>query len=241
MLLTLLVLGHVLPPSANASDGVLEINQVCAEQTGCFPGDPAGFPVEITPSTPGRSFRLTSDLTNPSTSLNTIAITTGPISLDLAGFRVSGPASCTFGAFGVACANTGNGVLIAGLSAVGVSLHGGSVIGAPGASITLGALSAVTDVIVSSAGSDGITVGGGSRVERCTVADVLGNGIRADQSLVSDTMIYEPRLSGVVNANSTYLTAVRNVQVMRWGIPVFVPAFVNTLSTGTNLCNGSAC
>ena len=44
-----------------ASDGAVEINQACAENTGCFSGDTAGFPVTIDASA-GRSYRLTSDL-----------------------------------------------------------------------------------------------------------------------------------------------------------------------------------
>lgn len=35
---------------ASASDGVLEINQTCAIQTGCFAGDTAGLPVTISAS-----------------------------------------------------------------------------------------------------------------------------------------------------------------------------------------------
>lgn len=34
-------------PPAGATDGVLEINQTCATQTGCFAGDTAGLPVTI--------------------------------------------------------------------------------------------------------------------------------------------------------------------------------------------------
>ncbi len=33
---------------AHAVDGVLEINQACAVNAGCFAGDTAGFPVTIT-------------------------------------------------------------------------------------------------------------------------------------------------------------------------------------------------
>jgi hypothetical protein len=49
LLLTLLLLLALVPP-ALAVDGVLEINQTCAEQTGCFTGDAAGFPVTISAS-----------------------------------------------------------------------------------------------------------------------------------------------------------------------------------------------
>ena len=47
---------------ALAVDGVLEINQTCAVLTGCFAGDAPGFPVTMDSTTPGKSFRLTSDL-----------------------------------------------------------------------------------------------------------------------------------------------------------------------------------
>ena len=36
-----------LAPMAYAVDGVLEINQTCAVNTGCFAGDAAAFPVTI--------------------------------------------------------------------------------------------------------------------------------------------------------------------------------------------------
>ena len=38
---------------AFADEGVLEINQVCAVNTGCFVGDSAGFPVTIMDSAMG--------------------------------------------------------------------------------------------------------------------------------------------------------------------------------------------
>jgi hypothetical protein len=57
---------------ALASDGVLEINHSCATAAGgCFPGDTAGYPVQITQ--PG-SYRLTSNLAVPA-STNGIEVT----------------------------------------------------------------------------------------------------------------------------------------------------------------------
>ena len=58
----MLLLLFALATPALASDGVLEINQTCAVQTGCFPGDTAGFPVKITAS---GSYRLTGNLVVP--------------------------------------------------------------------------------------------------------------------------------------------------------------------------------
>ena len=70
---------------ANASDGVLEINQTCAVQTGCFPGDTAGFPVTITEAD-RRSYRLTSDLVVPLPSNTGIYLHISSATLDLGGF-----------------------------------------------------------------------------------------------------------------------------------------------------------
>ena len=43
--LTVLLLTVAAP--ALAVDGVLEVNQTCAVETGCFAGDTAGFPVTV--------------------------------------------------------------------------------------------------------------------------------------------------------------------------------------------------
>ncbi|MBL38378.1 MAG: hypothetical protein CMP07_08205 [Xanthomonadales bacterium] len=72
------------------ADGSIEINQACVP-AGCFAGDSPGFPVEIVE--PG-SYRLSSNLQVP-TGLDGIVGSATGISLDLAGFEVSGPVSCT--------------------------------------------------------------------------------------------------------------------------------------------------
>ena len=72
-----LVLGSsLLASAAYAGDGVLEINQTCATETGCFPGDSAGFPVTVNVGT-GSSFRLTSDLALPNSDTTAIQIGCG--------------------------------------------------------------------------------------------------------------------------------------------------------------------
>lgn len=92
----LLALLLAIPLAANAVDGVLEINQLCAESIGCFDGDTGGFPVTITD--PG-SYRLTSnlDVSNLSNPENRTAIdvNTENVSIDLNGFSIIGPVSCT--------------------------------------------------------------------------------------------------------------------------------------------------
>lgn len=75
---------------AFAGDGRLEINQSCIA-TGCFPGDTAGFPVE---TQEGKSYVLTSSLVVPSLDTRAIWLQDRAV-LDLNGFEISGPATCT--------------------------------------------------------------------------------------------------------------------------------------------------
>ena len=56
-ILLVAVFASIAAPGA-ASDGVLEINQTCAVNTGCFPGDAPGFPVHLD-GTPSKSYALT--------------------------------------------------------------------------------------------------------------------------------------------------------------------------------------
>lgn len=81
-----------IPTPARASDGVLEINQACAEVAGCFAGDGPGFPIQIT--APG-SYRLTSSLKLPDVNTTGIVITAPDVSLDLGGFSIRGEVVCT--------------------------------------------------------------------------------------------------------------------------------------------------
>jgi hypothetical protein len=67
--------------AANAGEGVLEINQACATQTGCFPGDGAGFPVVISSS---GSYRLTSNLSVPDANTSGVVVLAASVDLNLA-------------------------------------------------------------------------------------------------------------------------------------------------------------
>lgn len=74
----------------HAGDGAYEINQACVD-TGCFPGDAAGFPVTIT--TPG-TYRLSSNLTMPNIATGAIVVQANDVTIDLGGFRIVGPITC---------------------------------------------------------------------------------------------------------------------------------------------------
>jgi len=78
--------------SAFAVDGVIEINQTSVLAGGITPSDSPGYPATIDTS---GSYRLTSDLSLPSTSgVRGIEIVGGPVTIDLNGFTVLGPGSC---------------------------------------------------------------------------------------------------------------------------------------------------
>lgn len=82
----LAVLGLAAATGAQASDGVLEINQTCAEETGCFPGDSAGFPVTIQNT---GSYRLTGNLVIPNENTSAIVISRPSVTVDLGGFEIT--------------------------------------------------------------------------------------------------------------------------------------------------------
>jgi len=72
---------------------VVEIDQDCAVNTGCSTGsDTAGFPVTITQ--PG-SYRLAGNLTTADENTTLISIQASNVSLDLNGFALTGPVTCT--------------------------------------------------------------------------------------------------------------------------------------------------
>jgi len=90
-LLAFLLMSALCTGAARAADGVVEINQARALAGGITPRDESGFPVTI--SVPG-SYRLTSNLFVPP-NLSAIDITADGVTLDLNGFEVVGPVSCS--------------------------------------------------------------------------------------------------------------------------------------------------
>lgn len=82
--------------ASRAAEGVLQINQACVAE-GCFPGDDPGWPVTI--ESPG-SYRLTSALDLGDIPLQELgpavhATAAGTVELDLNGFSIRGPVSCS--------------------------------------------------------------------------------------------------------------------------------------------------
>jgi hypothetical protein len=199
-MLLLFVLLFVSP--ALATDGVLEISQACAMQTGCFVGDLPGFPVSITQS---GSYRLTSNLEIDSNGLNGIEIASGDVTLDLSGFSVNGPSIASL-ATGIKA--TGDGVVVRNGGVSGF-LNG----------ITLLDKSSVEKIVVGTTESQagaldyGIRVGKMSMVKDSSVylpGGGSGTGVFAEEgSIVLNNRIRAgrgPMVSGTVFRNNWVLT-----------------------------------
>lgn len=109
----------------HAGDGVIELNQTCATQTGCAPGDAPLFPITL--STRG-SYRLTSDLAVPDENTNGIEVGSDDVTIDFAGFTLHGPGFVSLGTGQCSLPGTGHGILNSGPAAAFVA-HGGRVRG----------------------------------------------------------------------------------------------------------------
>ncbi len=164
-----------------ASDGVLEINQTCAIQTGCFPGDLPGFPVRLSEA---GSYRLTSNLVVTNAVTRGIEILSSDTTLDLSGYGVEagGPDGSTNGVF--ISSGAGN-----------VEIRAGTIRGFPESAVWVS--SGVTnisiiDIRAIGSGSTGLLIQGeGSLVRGCIVADGGGVGIRGfPGSLLLENVVY---------------------------------------------------
>jgi hypothetical protein len=221
-ILTFLLLLALAGP-ALAVDGVLEINQACAVQTGCFAGDTAGFPVSITAS---GSYRLTGDLdlSAVSTATNAIRLTgIDDASIDFNGFSISGPNTCS-GGKPVTCSFTSGGSGISAASSPGGSLRvfGGAIRDMAGSGISANTPNLNVDsMIVHDNGGFGVLcsssrckvtnsiieghAGGGIATSLTALSIITGNriertnqnGILAAQSIVSNNAVSSAVANGI--------------------------------------------
>src|SRR5713226_7271994 len=124
----------VLDPSELAAEGVVLINQNTSVSG--LPGCPhAGFPIVICQS---GSYRLAGNLTISDANTDGVDINVDNVTLDLNGFTISGPVTCTPGTFPVQCTATGKGV---GVNSVhdSVTVRNGTVRGMGNSGVTLSA------------------------------------------------------------------------------------------------------
>jgi hypothetical protein len=201
-----------------AGEGTYEINQACAQQTGCFPGDLAGFPVTITRT---GSYRFTGDLDLPLHDVG-LDLQAEGLTIDLNGFSIRSAYRCE----PAACPGTGGGIGIIrnpGDSSWGrrVKVVNGQIIGMSGISLDLGNDAHVEAVVVSHAGLRAIEVGEGSVVLANRVSNVHSRGIVMGR--------------GTVYAHNT----VRRVGL--GGVAGFTQAMLGGTATAGNYCDDGTC
>ena len=194
----LVLLALVGAPPVRAADGVLEINQTCASGAGCFSGDAAGYPVEITGAA-GRSYLLTSDLTVPNANTHGILIsgTTRGVTIDLGGFAILGPTSCVGTPAVCVGGGTGSGITTLGTAVSGVHVFGGSVRGVGNRGLNLPTECQVERVMVVSNGGVGLVGGSSCRIDRVSAIRNGAVGILASEgSVVTRSVALGNALSG---------------------------------------------
>ncbi len=161
---------------AEAAEGPVLIDQKAAMKGNVTPLDTPGFPVTITH--PG-SYRLSGNLTVTDPSTTAIQITADDVTLDLNGFTISGPNTCT--ATPTHCVYSGGGIGVMAIGETGqvspanVRVMNGVVRGMGGHGIRmLGDGTVVERVVSLQNGGPGIVVGEGSVID--SVAKLSASG-----------------------------------------------------------------
>ncbi len=163
-------IGAVTPP-AQAVDGVTLIDQNKVMAGNVTPGDLPGFPLTISQA---GSYRLAGNLTVPNANTNGIEILAQNVSIDLNGFAITGPITCSeFPS--IACSTSGTGVGIASFVFANVMLRNGFIQGM---------------------GKDGIFMLSGI-VESVQVNQNAGNGMNIASGIVRDSIARDNGQAGI--------------------------------------------
>jgi len=190
------ILGMSVSKPGHAVDGVFEINEACAVNTGCFSGDTAGFPVTITAA---GSYRLTSNLVVPNAITNGINVNASGVSIDLNGFGIIG--SACVGQSTSTCKPTegsGSGVNFSiATEPLGTSVKNGTIIGMGRYGVYLGQQAEVSNLRVRWNRLNGIHVSAGSTVSTNTSYQNGGAGIYAANSVISKNSVFENGGQGI--------------------------------------------
>ncbi len=167
-LLLLLLLAAILPASARAADGRVEINATRALAGGVTPGDSPGYPVTL--SLPG-SYVLTGNLTVDANT-TAIRIQATDVFLDLNGFGIAGPRAASGSGIGIDTTSGSDRVTVSDGFVTGTGSHG----------IRLRLDSRIERVVVFDCRGNGIIASSGSTVfeSRAAENDLVGFSLSSD-------------------------------------------------------------
>jgi hypothetical protein len=215
-LLTLATLAFM---PAQANEGVYEISPLCVA-TGCFNGDSPGWPVTL--SNPGR-YVLTGnlDVRNEADPVNTDAIvivssgSTTDVTLDLNGFEIRGPVTCTGTPVTSCSAASGQGDGITVTNNVRLTVRQGAIVGMGNSGIRCASVSAscrIEDVRVEQNRLDGITgsAGLGVTIRNVSAQNNGGSGIAMVRGSIRDSLVR----GNAVNGLSANLAIVDSVDAL---------------------------
>lgn len=178
-----------------------DIDQDCAVNTGCFAGDAAGFPVTI--SEPG-SYRLIGNLETSDPNQTLIFVNaSGAVLVDLKGFNLRGPASCSGSP--ASCTGGGSGFGIESDS-INVAVRNGSVQGMGSDGVNLASGAAVRHINASRNAGDGIDVAQGSRVSNSITSKNGEMGIDGAAKSVLTDNVAEANGGRGISTSGTRLT-----------------------------------
>ncbi|AKS41074.1 right-handed parallel beta-helix repeat-containing protein [Wenzhouxiangella marina] len=195
---SLLTLSALTLSAAQADEGVYEISPLCVA-TGCFDGDAPGWPVTL--SNPGR-YVLTGnlDVRNEADPVNTDAIVIGSIAgrvditLDLNGFEIRGPVTCTGTPVTSCSAGAGQGDGITVTNNVRLTVRQGAIVGMGNIGVRCASVSAscrIEDVRVEQNRQDGITgsAGLGVTIRNVSAQNNGGSGIVMVRGSIRDSLV----------------------------------------------------
>ena len=185
------IIGFASPPAA-AGDGQFEINQACAVNSGCFPGDTPGFPVTISFS---GSFLLTGnlDLSALSPDLTAVEVSAPAVTVDLGGFQIVGPGGCTGSGSSISCplGGLGRGVRAVDPAAIAFTLRNGVVRNMTGFGVSTAGSAARIENVTAIGNNIGIIVREDSLVSHCLAIRNGQDGISADMASIIESSVAE--------------------------------------------------
>lgn len=228
---TLIVFGD-----AHSVDGVIEINQARALAGGVSAEDTAGFPVTISES---GSYILTGNLTVADTS-SAIVITANGVTLDLNGFSVEGPVTCTDTPV-TSCTNGGSAKGIDALSVSRIIIRNGSVRGFGQQGVLVGFGSAdgqflIDGVMATENGNDGFKLGTNGVLRNCVASRNAASGVAAQGGSLVTGCVLHGNASGIFAFVGSRPAYSANVISANGTNVVGTPT-----QLGSNICDGALC
>ena len=226
--------------SANATNGVIEINHICATQLGCFSGDSAGYPITIDGSA-GQSYRLTSNLLLPDGNTNGIDVNAINVAIDLNGFSIM-RSNCDVGVT-LCSAGTGTGISVANTAHIQLSVMNGSIAGMGFDGINNVAGSAQYDDLKLSWNLNrGIRTGNHSKISNSNASHNGDSGMQiGEASLAKNNVVAFNGLNGLSGSEYSIMESNTSNENGQFGIESGIGAVVKNNTVSDNGVHGIWC